>query len=182
MKVDGFEELLVRLAPAHVANTERYAFLRQRLIKYFSWRRAEEPEELADEAISRIVARLSSEPDIEKPWPYIYGVAQNVFRESLRLRTKRAMEVVAYQAEPDRDFIDCARSALAALSADKRRLLEAFYSDETDREALAKSLGLSLAALRTMIHRIKRELREGYQRCMEMQLGKARQAPPPEQR
>ena len=167
-KQDAFEEFLFRLEPDLGSAAERYARLRARLIKFFNWRQCQDSEGLADETVGRLLKNVYSGDQIDKPWSYVYAIARNVLREFLR-KAGRLTEVPAdleLPAVESDGFVDCARLCLEKLSDDKRALLEQYYSDERDREEMANRVGLSLAALRTKIHRLKIELRECYDKCI----------------
>ena len=176
---DAFKEFLQLCEPGLESSAVRYERLRVKLIKFFEWKRCNDLEGLADETIARVVEGVHRGDEVEKPLSYIYGVARNVFRESIRRQSRLAFEILDARSNweapltrgqaPD-EFLDCARICLDALSEDKKRLLEAYYSCETEREALAQSLGLSLVALRTKLHRIRAELRSCYQACMEKEM------------
>ena len=170
---DPFEQFLSRLAPEEASSSERYSSLRARLVKYFQWKRCEDPEGLSDETIGRLVKKLYAGERIERPSSYAYGIAQNVFREHLRwvarLAQVRDLQEVAIEGLENAsldEFEDCARPCLEKLSDDRRRVLERYYSEEVSREELALQMGLSVPALRTKIHRLKADLKECYEKCM----------------
>ena len=169
---DPFEQFLVRLTPEMASSSASYLWLRARLVKYFQWKHCQDPEGLSDETIGRLVTKLYAGEQIEKPSSYAYGTAQNVFREHLRSATRFARiedsQEVAAENPPDaRDdaFEECAALCMERLSDDKRLLLERYYAGES-REELAGEMGLSVAALRTKIHRLKADLKSCYERCM----------------
>ena len=171
---DPFEELLLRLEPQAASAAERYCRLRGKLIRFFQWKRCRDAESLADEAIGRLLTKIYEGEQIDKPGGYLYGIAQNVLREDMR-RTARLVQIedegeMAHGdsriVADDDPFVECAKLCSARLPEDKRRLLEQYYSDEGSRAELARGMGLSLAALRTKIHRLKAELKQCYQDCI----------------
>lgn len=148
--------------------------LQAKLIWFFVWKHSADPEGLADETIDRLVAIVYAGEIIEQAWGYALGTARNVYREYIRKQVKLtqidedsepAIERRQSTTDPD-PFVECAGLCLQKLPDDKRLLIEQYYSEEGDREELAGQEGVSLAGLRTKIHRLKAELRECYHECM----------------
>lgn len=168
-----FEEFLTRLEPDISSTAERYSCLRAKLIKFFEWRHCHDREGLTDETISRLLKHVSDGDQITKPWSYIYAIATNVYREYVRkaVRLAEIDDNIEGPLDVSDGFVECARYCLRKLIDDKRRLIEQYYSDEGNREKLAGQTGVSVAALRLKIHRIKAELKECYRKCMHGQSG-----------
>src|SRR5919206_345066 len=80
---EKFAGFLEWLSPVGADAGEEYERLRFRLCTFFSQRRCRFPEELADETINRVILKIGEET-IENRLAYFYGVAKNVYRESLR--------------------------------------------------------------------------------------------------
>src|SRR6185295_4961287 len=80
---EKFAVFLAWLGPEAESAGEEYERLRFRLCTFFSQRRCRFPEELADETINRVIIKIGEE-QIENRLAYFYGVAKNVYRESLR--------------------------------------------------------------------------------------------------
>ena len=176
MNQEELEQILLRLEPEIEGFDRRYVQLRLKMVKFFSWRRCEDPEGLADETISRTVRKILCGEEIRaaNPYTYVYAVAVNVFREYLRDQKRRRELADTYPAsEPQvsNDMRDCRRRCFEGLASDKTKLLVEYYVSEQSREALAKSMGLSLNAVRLQVHRIKVELKVCHRQCME-QTGK----------
>jgi RNA polymerase sigma factor (sigma-70 family) len=176
---DGFEQFLIRCEPDMSSFAERHRRLRAKLIRFFASRHSEDAEGLADETIGRLVTIVYAGEQIENPPGYALGIARNVYREHVR-RTARLSQIdedweIAIEdrqsgAELDSFNDECARLCFQKLPDDKRLLLEQYYSDEGSREELAGQAGVSLAGLRTKIHRLKAELRKCYRECMQGKL------------
>ena len=168
----AFEALLLRLEPGFPDSEKRYKQWRLKMVKFFAWKRCEDPEALADETIGRTVKNLSAGEEIRagNPYSYIYAIAKNIFMEYLRDKKKREA-VINNLPDPVRsysdDSADCRKECLQTLSRDKRSLLQRYYMDEETRERLAKSLKISLNALRLQIHRLKQELRVCEEQCLD---------------
>ena len=168
---EAFDKLLSRLEPGYDSSDSKYMRFRHKLVKFFSWRRCEDPEGLADETISRLIRNLNKGQEIhaDNAYSYIYAIALNLFKEYLREKKKDQQMVDNWL--PPRTLItdairDCRRLCLQKLSEDKLQLLESYYLDEKSREDLAYTQGVSLNALRLQVHRIKNELRSCYQECL----------------
>jgi DNA-directed RNA polymerase specialized sigma24 family protein len=168
---EAFEALLLRLEP-HFPDTEkRYKQLRTKMLKFFVWRRSEDPEGLADETISRALYNISTGEEIysDNPYSYIYGIARYVFMEYIRDKKKNEALTSTLTEQPTntlQDWQDCRKECLQKLAPDKRKLLEQYYTEEESREDIALALDISLNALRLQIHRIKQELRACQEECV----------------
>jgi DNA-directed RNA polymerase specialized sigma24 family protein len=168
----AIEALLLRLEPHHPDPEKRYKQLRLKMVKFFAWRRCEDPDGLADETIGRTVKTLSTGEEIhaENPYAYIYGIAKYVFMEYIREKKKREIilnDLPDHLQNYSEDSQDCRRGCLQNLSKDKLSLLQQYYLGEETRERLARSLNMSLNALRLQVHRLKRELRKCEEECLE---------------
>jgi|ERR1051325_2021029 RNA polymerase sigma factor (sigma-70 family) len=168
------DQVFVRLFQLLEPNAESievgFQQCRFKLFKFFAWRNCEDSENLADETISRLInsVRAGQEISSETPYNYVYGIAVNVFKEYLRKKKK-------YPAVIDIDEVadiavsatesDCKQQCLQQLSREKRELLERYYLDPEDREAIAQAEGLSLNALRLKIYRIKSGLKLCWENC-----------------
>lgn len=168
----AFEALLLRLEPSLPDPEKRYKQLRSKMVKFFGWKRCEEPESLADETIGRTARNLGAGEAIhaDNPYSYIYAIARNVFREYLRDKKKREMisnNLPDHTQTYCEDSQDCRKECLHGLSRDKRSLLQHYYAGEETRDRLAQSLNMSLNALRLQIHRLKQELRACEEQCLQ---------------
>lgn len=158
------------LEPAAPSVEEGFRQCRFKLIKFFAWRRCEDPDNLADETISRLLknVRAGQEISADNPYSYVYAIAVNVFKEYLRAKKKAALlvdmdnvrEAVVLPATDD-----CKRHCFDQLPSDKRELLLRYYQDDDERDAIAGEQGLSLNALRLQVHRIKQGLKRCYEDC-----------------
>src|SRR6266404_1445715 len=171
---DLFEQFLIRCEPEMSSSAERHWRLRTKLIKFFGCRRCEDPEGLADETSGRLVTIAYAGEILHNPSGFALGTALNVYRENVRrsARLKQldadaeaAIEKQRPTAAPDQFDDECAELCLQTLTHDKRLLLEQYYSEAGDRDELARRVVVSLAGLRTKIHRVKAELRKCYREC-----------------
>src|SRR5215471_1789281 len=67
---------------------ERYRELHQKLVRYFGWNQAAEPEDMAQEALKRGITRLQEGQKIttDDPAGYFFGIARNLVREGWSIR------------------------------------------------------------------------------------------------
>jgi DNA-directed RNA polymerase specialized sigma24 family protein len=168
----AFEALLLRLEPGFSDPEKRYKQLRSKMIKFFGWKRCEDPDGLADETIGRVVKNLNAGEEIraDKPYSYIYAIAKHVFMEYIREKKKREI-IISDSPDHFQNYSEgsqgCRTQCLQNLSKGKLSLLEQYYMDEEAKEILAQHLNISLNALRLQVHRIKQELRVCEEECLD---------------
>jgi DNA-directed RNA polymerase specialized sigma24 family protein len=163
-----FDDFILRLDPACADPKQGYERLRLKLVKFFAWKRCDDPEALADETIARLAVRIISKEEIRSEGPFVYGIATNVFREYLRDKGKQERlqnaltdsEIVSHKL----DINDCQRQCWDELDRNKQEMLKKYY-DEEHGDVMAKSLGITVNALRLQIHRVKNELKVCYEKC-----------------
>lgn len=173
---DAFERLLGVLDPDRERAAEAYETLRQKLVRFFEWRGAGVPQDLADRVVDRVSRKLAEGETIrEKPSAYFYGVARNILREHWdeKKRERAALRALPREdpsGNPDpvlEQRLRCLERCLDALSAENRGLITRYYHGETrrkieNRKNLAGSLAIPLNALRIRACR----LREKIERCV----------------
>lgn len=176
---EKFATFLAWLGPEAESAGEEYERLRSRLRLYFSQRRCRFPEELADETINRVILKLGEER-IGNLMAYCYGVAKNVYRESLR-RERRHAELdeatldeaalaAPAPAEPGLPH-ECLDRCLAELPNESRDLLLEYFSAEKIEKIelhlrMAERLKVTREAFRMRIYRVKHELTACVRECM----------------
>jgi DNA-directed RNA polymerase specialized sigma24 family protein len=153
---------------------EEYERLRFRLCTFFSQRRCRFPEELADETINRVIIKVGEET-IENRLAYFYGVAKNVYRESLR-KERDHLDVdelsVAAPSAPEPDFsAECLDRCLARLPPESRGLVLEYFSEVKHAKVelhrrISESFRVSQTALRMRVMRIKQKLAACVRECM----------------
>src|SRR5258708_13440127 len=128
---EKFGGFLVWLNPDRDRAGEEYERLRFRLCTFFSQRRCSFADELADETINRVIVKSSTER-IENKIAYCYGVAKNVYRESLRQERPHLdideVTIAAKVAEEPTFSRECLDKCLEKLSPDNRNLLLDYFS------------------------------------------------------
>ena len=132
-------------------------------------------DELVDETINRVILKSSAEK-IENKLAYCYGVAKNVYRESLRKeRNHLDIDEVTLAAKPQQEAQsfskECLDKCLAELSPESRNLILEYFSEvklariELHRR-ISESLEMTQTALRMRVMRIKQKLKICVQECM----------------
>ena len=133
-----FDELLFRLEPGLATPEQRYKHVRHKLVKFFAWRYCEDPEDLADETMSRLLNNTAAGRKIESenPYPYVLGIAKNVFREYSREKRKRDVLTNSWQPlpAPDEDEGECLYYCLRSKSIEDLKLLDQYYATDDNRE------------------------------------------------
>lgn len=174
MTEEKFAGFLGWLSPGGERAGEEYERLRFRLYTFFSQRRCRFPDELADETINRVILKIDEEK-IENRLAYCYGVAKNVYLESLRKeRIHLDIDKVTIAAKvPEEQSLsrECLDKCLAELSTESRNLILDYFSEvklakiELHRR-ISEKLEMTQTALRMRIMRIKQKLKICVQECM----------------
>jgi DNA-directed RNA polymerase specialized sigma24 family protein len=173
---EAFDALLNWLDPNRERAGQKYETIRLRLIKIFECRGCRGAEELADESINRVTAKVvelvkTYEGD---PSLYFYGVAHNLHLEYVR--QSRVMpppqSVQPPVAEDDSSLYECLEQCMNKLSAKPRDLVLRYYQEDKrakidGRKQLASEWGVGINALRIRAHRIRVQLQKCVESCME---------------
>lgn len=171
---ERFEGFLDWLSPDRDRAGEEYERLRFRLCTFFSQRQCGFADELADETINRVILK-SSEEQIENKIAYCYGVARNVYRESLR-KERPHLDIddvtVAAKAPEEPSFSrECLDKCLDKLPPDSRNLLLDYFSEAKQAKVelhrrISETLQMTQTALRMRVMRSKEKLKICVQECM----------------
>jgi DNA-directed RNA polymerase specialized sigma24 family protein len=171
---EKFANFLEWLSPDRDRAGDEYERLRFRLCTFFSQRQCGFADELADETINRVILKVSEEK-IESKIAYCYGVAKNIYRESLRKqRTHLDIDDVTIAAkEPEGPSFssECLDQCLEKLPSDSRSLLLDYFSEaklakiELHRR-ISETLQTTQTALRMRVMRTKQKLKICVQECM----------------
>ncbi len=169
---EKFAKFLNWLNPDLLIAGEEYERLRFRLTTFFSHRNCRFADELADETINRVTLKIH-ETIIENKLAFCYGVAKNVFLESLR-KEKDFLNIddvqIAEKKEESSFDSDCLDKCLGELSNENRTLILDYFSENKSakislRERLSESLGITQTNLRMKIVRIKKILKVCLMEC-----------------
>ena len=159
----------------------KYIELRDNLRQFFRWRGASHPEDAADETLNRTARKLAAGEQILDLRSYVFGVARFLALEINRLeeRNRRTLiEIPAAQAVDDRREkqifeirLRCLESCLEELSEADRALILEYYQGErrakiANRKTLLKKLNLSASGLRMKTLRLRGQLENCLQNCI----------------
>ena len=185
---DAFDTMLDWLDVDRERAGCKYEAIRLRLIKIFTCRGCQDAEELADEAINRVIARIVKIADGYQGDPalYFYGVSQKVFLEYSR-KTRGPLAHVPIDsiavslstpavvlAEDIESEYRCLEHCLERLPLESRNMVVQYYQQERQakidhRKKLADELGIAVNALRIRAHRIRLALQQCVQDCLQQQ-------------
>lgn len=131
-------------------------------------------EELTQETFVRAYKNLNSMRDETKLSTWLFGIAKNVARESLRYKHRetdkvgidddRVIELSDGKLPPDRQLLDkelngVIKDALGALDEDKRVVFTLKVFQQRSYEEIAEITGSSIPKLKTDLHRARAEMR-----------------------
>ncbi len=171
---EKFASFLEWLSPDLERAGEEYERLRFRLCTFFAQRHCPGPDELADETINRVILKVAEE-QIENKIAYCYGVARNIYRESLRKQKPQVdiddVTIVAKEPEPQSVPGECLDKCLDELSPENRNLLLDYFSEAKLKKIelhrrISESLQTTQTALRMRVMRTKQKLKVCVQDCM----------------
>jgi DNA-directed RNA polymerase specialized sigma24 family protein len=181
---EAFDGLLGWLDTNREQAALKYERIRTRLIKIFTCRGCGEADDLADETINRVTAKVDSIASsyTGDPALYFYGVAQKVHLEYLRSqpvlqnsigagREQGSINVVEADNDIEQEYA-CLERCMDQLPLESRRLVLEYYQEEKRakidcRKRLAEELGIAVNALRIRAHRIRLQLQQCVQACLD---------------
>ena len=171
---EKFSNFLEWLSPDIERAVEEYERVRFRLATFFVQRRCVFADELVDETINRVILK-SSEERIESKTAYFYGVAKNVYRESLRKQRLHLdiedVQVVAPQPEEPSFSHECLDKCLQEFLPNDRNLLLDYFSEAKSAKIelhrrISESFKTTQTALRMRVMRLKQKLKNCVTECM----------------
>lgn len=180
---DSFNELLAWLNPDRDSAARMYEDIRRDLIKVFGWNKCVDPEGMADETFDRAAKKAHQLKDSFEGNRklFFYGVANNLIKEYRKtVRSYVSLDQVEIAESPAREFEEetaeereeCLRTCLLKLTIEKRDMLLAYYAKEKrakidQRAQMAQRLGVSIETLRVRMCRIRSELAECIEHCLD---------------
>ena len=176
-----FEHLLQRLAPDRECAGQAYEKLRRQLTRFFEWNCGSSAEDLVDATLDRVAQKLD-EIEVHNLVAFAWGVARKVRHEADRKAARMvptsgcdeevcsgengaAEEKIHQKIDMERQ-LRCLHRCVQRLGVEDRKLFLSYYRPGQDPEArqrLARSLGLTMNALRVRVNR----LRERVEQCTE---------------
>jgi DNA-directed RNA polymerase specialized sigma24 family protein len=179
---ETFAQLLNWLAPDPHRAGEKYEQIRRGLINIFRCRGSAIPEELADETINRVAAKLAEivTSYVGEPGAYFCAVADKIYLEYSRTAAAQLRPLPAEVAEnkPSSEEMElkyeCLESCLGRLPAHSREIIYLYYGDSgggrekiARRKQMAEQLGIGTSILWLKAHRIRKSLKKCVSQCFQ---------------
>ena len=169
----AFDQLLDWLDPDREKAGKKYENIRRKLIRILACKGSSAAEDLADEAINRVAKRVAeiAPTYVGEPALYFFGVAQNVFLESVKKPPFTPTPPPPDPAEEVERRHQCLESCMRRLPADSREMIREYYAATErvmidHRKRLAERLGIAPNALRIRVHRLRAALKECTLKCL----------------
>jgi RNA polymerase sigma factor (sigma-70 family) len=185
----GFDALLAALDPNRDVAAERYAALRERLSRFFSWNNAVDPDAQADEVLDRLARRVaaasSDDEAVRQPEKFAAGVARMLLREGWRAQKANVQMISSFQQQSeDQNRLQEEQREMERLSAlleeclnelppGQQELIRRYYCTESrsqidGRKQLAEEFKISLNALRNRALRIRGDVERKARKRLEL--------------
>lgn len=171
---EAFDKLLRWLNPDRDKAGEKYEQIRFRLVRIFAARGCFDAEDLADQTINVILAKMDwlSENYEGEPGLYFYAVAKKIFMEQLKKKAPRPLPLFNTDTTEvelqSRCLEQCLRQKLTP--AEQDLVLKYHEGDGHERiqlrKELAKQLGITLNALRIRVFHLIGRLRPCVTNCV----------------
>ncbi len=141
---------------------------------FYMVNRADLAEELAQETFVRAYKNLDALRDEAKLSTWLFGIARNIARESLRnrhreqfqveLSDRTVLEMSAHESSPagrllDKELNNMVRDALSRLDEDKRLVFTLKVYQERSYDEIAEITGFTIPKIRNDLHRARAEMR-----------------------
>lgn len=171
---ETFDKLLLWLNPDRDKAAEKYERIQYRLIKIFAAWGYFDAEDLADETINVVTAKIDwlIGNYVGDPALYFFGVAKKIYLE--RLKQKPPPPEPPKRDPPPEELeqiLECLDKCKEELPEKDRNLLEGYHPEEnkgkiTKRKELAAKLGVTSNALRIRVCNIHSRLRVCIGHCL----------------
>jgi DNA-directed RNA polymerase specialized sigma24 family protein len=165
---EAFGKFLRWLSRDDAVAVEAYQSIRRKLVRYFTLKGCEDPDELFDETIDIVIGKIEAGEQVLRPIAYCYGVAKNVWRQDMRrLKSVSIQEDLAspehQEPEASEQELQCLECCVNQLSPSDRDVVTRYHRSQgsekiATRKMLADGFG-GLNALRVKMCRIRKDLR-----------------------
>ena len=183
---DDFDKLLNWLSTDREKAGEEYENVRRGLVRLFQIKGCANPQDLADETINRVAAKLPQLDLSKNPKPIVifHGFARNIYREEIspagrieqQLAGENDLEPPARKLFSQADESaargrECLKVCFRNYEIFDRRLFVKYYCTKSSdraqsRQMLAKEMNVTLNALQTKVYRMKLSLRDCIKNCL----------------
>jgi len=173
-----FDKFLSWLDPNREEAGKKYENIRRHLVIILNRKGCAEAEDLADEAINRVIWRAQQMADTYQgePAPYFITVAHNLYLEYVAkspVRSELPTELPQPQSpepEKEREY-ECLEQCIEGLTPANRDMVLQYYQENKQakidhRKRLAKEMGIALNALRIRAHRVRASLEQCIDDCL----------------
>ena len=175
---DAFNRLLAWLGPGPEEAGKKYEEIRRRLIKIFTCRCCDSPEDLADETINRVAGKVHEIAGnyVGEPALFFYGVAKMVYLEHLRKKAHPVPPPAVELSKDKEQRYQCLEHCMQSLASGTHDLVLNYFREEKRakidrRKELARELGMTLNGLRIRVHRIITSLQGCVLECLKVKSG-----------
>ena len=169
----GFEKLLAWLDPDRDKAIEKYQRIYFRLVRVFATRGRADAEDLADQTVNVMVAKIDHliESYHGEPALYFYGVGKKIYQESLKPKPLPPPPPPP-DLEIEQRFACLERCLQKVTSPEEAKLVLRYHEGEgqariENRKQMAAELGITMNALRIRICHIQARLRPCIEECYE---------------
>jgi RNA polymerase sigma factor (sigma-70 family) len=179
---EDFDRLLTWLHSDRELAAQKYEEIRESLVKVFSWRGYNDAEDLADEVINRVAAKVKklAVSYAGDPAHYFYGVAKKIILERARREPQQPLQpdmsipeapMQSDEADESERAHECLQKCLRELDSADQQLILSYYRKSKQakidyRKAIAEQLGIGTNALRVRVHRIRANLKTCITNCL----------------
>jgi DNA-directed RNA polymerase specialized sigma24 family protein len=172
---EAFGRFLRRLSSEDEQAVREYQLIRGKLVRFFIHRGCTNSEELFDETVDIVSAKIDNGVEIANPLAYCYAVARNVLRQSERNRKPVSLDDDLVSPQPidmesREEQLQCLDHCVSRLSEDERQIVARYHEGQgrekiETRKSLAARVG-GVNVLRIKVCRIHKKLRSCVLDCL----------------
>ena len=139
-----------------------------------------EPEDLLQEVFLRVVKHLDSLRSTERPEAWLFQIARNALRDSLRARQRKDGRTDPLEVDPPADadpaavrgseeeLAPCLTPMIGRLAEPYRTAIELTSLQGLTQAEAARRAGISLSGMKSRVQRGREQLRQMLVRCCEI--------------
>ena len=167
LTAEAFGKFLRWLSDDDEEAVREYQIVRRKLVRYFIHKGCADPDDLFDETVDIMIGKIDTCEEVANRLAYCYGVAKNVWRQSMRAR--RTVSVTGDFVSPEpkdstvrEQQLRCLEHCISQLQPLEREMVTQYHSGNgreriEARKSLAGAGGVN--ALRVRVCRIRKDLR-----------------------
>jgi RNA polymerase sigma-70 factor (ECF subfamily) len=139
-----------------------------------------EPDDLLQDVFLRVVKHLDSLRSTERPEAWLFQIARNALRDSLRSRQRKDGRTDPLEVDPPADsdtaavrdseeeLAPCLAPMIGRLAEPYRTAIELTSMQGLTQAEAAKQVGISLSGMKSRVQRGREQLRQMLVRCCEI--------------